>query len=115
MTNAEIFKTLNEGEYFECLATAYRLALLQESGRLDKLELPESFVFKAPEPVHAIDFMNKWEQAAYYIFADGSLYFANNAQDEFWRDAADFVAEKLSNLDPESLDEMDKALIAWVG
>ena len=54
-------------------------------------------------------------ECCYYVFSDGSLYFASNADSEVWADANDFAVERIINGYDGGLDAMDKALLAHLG
>ena len=80
----------------------FRIAKLIRRGEFDgKIDwdelnsaLPE---LERITPIH--DFCDDAERGGdashYYIFKDGSLYYANNAQDEVWADKSDFISELL--------------------
>jgi hypothetical protein len=68
------------------------------------------------------------DSACYDVYEDGSLWFANNAEDEVWIDYRDFVTDSIlpglrvssnlvwdesetDDLEAVELDEMDKALL----
>lgn len=54
-------------------------------------------------------------ECCYYVFADGSLYFASNADSEVWADASDFAVEKIINGYEGALVEMDADLLNHLG
>jgi hypothetical protein len=85
-------------------AAKFRLALLARRGCFDgKME---EWEIEALQSLH-IDPVERYDERpegqdpwSYMIFSDGSLYYQNNARDEVWADAHDFVVERLLN-DPE--------------
>ena len=79
-------------------AVLYRLARLASRGTFDRDFAHEEIAelqaaVGSPEP--SITFSGDHPECAYHIFGDGSLYYANNAQDEVWADARDFVIERV--------------------
>lgn len=79
-------------------AVLYRLARLASRGTFDRDFSHEEIAqlqaaVGSPEP--SFTFSGDHPECAYLIFADGSLYYANNAQDEVWADAYDFVVERV--------------------
>jgi len=51
----------------------------------------------------------------YYIFSDGSLYFASSGESEVWADASDFAVERIINGYEGKLDPMDFDLLTHLG
>lgn len=54
-------------------------------------------------------------ECCYYVCADGSLYFASNADSEVWADASDFAVERIINGYEGALDSMDAGLLKHLG
>lgn len=83
-------------------AAKYRIAHLAKRGSFDgefdwETELPvldALHIEPAETYTERPDAQDPW---SYLVFADGSLYYANNAQDEVWADAYDFIVERLLN------------------
>ena len=79
-------------------AVLYRLALLANRGTFDSaFEHDEIAELKAAivAPVPRFTFSGDHPEAAYLIFADGSLYFKSNSQSEVWADACEFITERI--------------------
>lgn len=83
-------------------AARYRLARLAARGSFDstldwETEIPVITAL-AVEPAESYTerpaAQDPW---SYLVFSDGSLYFSNNAADEVWADASDFITERLIN------------------
>jgi hypothetical protein len=81
-------------------AAKYRLALLAQRGAFDsnldwESEIP-ALVALGVEPVEIYTEKPRdlWR---YLVFRDGSLYYSDNAQDEVWGDARDYIVERLMN------------------
>ena len=54
-------------------------------------------------------------ECCYYVFSDGSLYFASSGDSEVWADASDFAVERIVNGYEGPLDEMDAGLLNHLG
>jgi hypothetical protein len=82
-------------------AARYRLARLARRGRFDgKLETDEIEALQSlhSDPVERYDEKPEGQDPwSYLVFEDGSLYYANNAQDEVWESSRDFIVERLLN------------------
>lgn len=83
-------------------AARYRLARLAARGSFDatldwETEIPVITAL-AVEPAESYTerpaAQDPW---SYLVFADGSLYNANNGADEVWADASDFIKDQLIN------------------
>jgi hypothetical protein len=79
-------------------AVRYRIALLIRRGTLDSKLDSEQLSLLADlvgntEP--AARFSGDHPECAYLVFEGGSLYYANNAQDEVWAFAEDFITERI--------------------
>jgi hypothetical protein len=79
-------------------AVRYRINVLIRRGTLDSKLSSEQIALLAaeignPEPVAR--FSGDHPECAYLVFPGGSLYYANNAQDEVWAFAEDFITERL--------------------
>ena len=116
-TVAEFCGALVGEKYFPCEAMNYRLHKLQQAGVYDSWDtLPRNLRFEAVEPAHKFT----GREAAYLIFEDGSLYFANNGGDEVWADAEDFAHQYFDaastdhGVAVENLEMMDIQLLRHV-
>jgi hypothetical protein len=82
-------------------AAKFRLALLARRGCFDgKMEEWEIEALRSlhTDPAERYDERPEGQDPwSYLVFADGSLYFSNNAQDEIWWGAHYFVVERLLN------------------
>jgi hypothetical protein len=79
-------------------AVRYRLARLAKNGSLDRVLDDEELTalqnaVGSTEPRVVI--CGDHPECSYLLFADGSFYLANNAQDEVWAHPRDFIQERL--------------------
>lgn len=84
------------------LAVHYRLAHLAARGGSFEREFTEdelsALVYLHPETMQRFtEWPGVGDPWSYLLFADGSLYFANNGADEVWADATDFITLRLWN------------------
>lgn len=114
---AEFCTALVGEKYFPCDAMNYRLHKLQQAGVYDSWDtLPRNLRFEAVKPTHSFT----GREAAYHIFEDGSLYFANNGADEVWADAVEFTHQYFDDAGTdrgaavENLETMDIQLLRHV-
>jgi hypothetical protein len=79
-------------------ACAYRIRTLVDRGTLDRyfsdeeIRLVQSGLVK-PNPQHT--FTGDHPECAYLVFSDDSLYYQNNADDEIWEFASDFITDRV--------------------
>jgi hypothetical protein len=93
-------------------AAKYRLSLLARRGTFDckldwESEIPALIALRV-EPVEIYTekpaAQDPW---SYLVFADGSLYYSNNAEGEVWGDARDYIIERLINGPGRDAEEYD--------
>lgn len=88
----------------------YRLAKLAGRGSFDSQFGNEQIVelqSAVGKPSPRFTFSGDNPECAYLVFGDGSLYYANNAQDEVWADSRGFITERV--LDKGNRDAADFA------
>ena len=96
-------------------AARYRLARLASRGSFDskfdwETEIPVITALAVDPAESYTEKPEACDSWSYLVFSDGSLYYANSAQDEVWADISDFITERLindagqdaSDYDPES-------------
>lgn len=83
-------------------AAKYRLARLAKRGSFDgefdwETELPVLDALHIEPTETYTERPAAQDPWSYLVFADGSLYYSNNAADEVWADASDFIKDELIN------------------
>ena len=81
-------------------AARYRLALLASCGNFDskfgwEIEIPALVALRVEPAETFTERPEACDPWSYLVFSDGSLYYANNAADDVWADARDFITERL--------------------